>query len=389
MSGLFSISTKFSTLCICLIFLAINTEGESSNREILELTIGGGSGDRGGGGGGNRTQKEKLWNPFCSLPPHFALQFPPLPYGIPTPPPPVGPEVLVFDDQRRAVVYPVIQKFKAIITSVPLGIAKSWQGLDICSCKGFYFDNPPDNKTAIALASIDFNGFQLGAPTLDGFINQLPDIALFHANSNNFAGTNPPDIAKLPYLYELDITNNRFMGPIPRSINKTLSTLTEVLFLNNMLTGCLPLEIGFLKEARVFDVGNNRLTGPIPFSLGCLEKVEELNFAGKLFYGMVPEVLCQLPNLLNLSLYDNYFMQVGLACRSLIWKGLLDIRKNCIPDLPFQRSVAECADLFQYPRFCPYMNSHSLQASASWFSGFFDSLKWLLSLVILFSCKPL
>lgn len=179
------------------------------------------------------------------------------------------------------------------------------------------------------------------------------------------------------------------MGPIPRSINKTLSTLTEVLFLNNMLTGCLPLEIGFLKEAGVFDVGNNRLTGPIPFSLGCLEKVEELNFAGKLFYGMVPEVLCQLPNLLNLSLYDNYFMQVGLACRSLIWKGLLDIRKNCIPDLPFQRSVAECADLFQYPRFCPYMNSHSLQASASWFSGFFDSLKWLLSLVILFSCKPL
>ncbi|KAJ9674342.1 hypothetical protein PVL29_023724 [Vitis rotundifolia] len=149
------------------------------------------------------------------------------------------------------------------------------------------------------------------------------------------------------------------MGPIPRSINKALSTLTEVLFLNNMLAGCLPLEIGFLKEARVFDAGNNRLTGPIPFSLGCLEKVEQLSLAGNLFYGMVPEVLCQLPNLLNLSLYDNYFMQVGPACRSLILKGLLDIRKNCIPDLPFQRSVVECADLFQYPRFCPYMASYT------------------------------
>ena len=268
MSGLFSISTKFSTLCICLIFLAINTEGESSNREILELTIGGGSGDRGGGGGGggNRTQKEKLWNPFCSLPPHFALQFPPLPYGIPPPPPPVGPEVLVFDDQRRAVVYPVIQKFKAIITSVPLGIAKSWQGLDICSCKGFYCDNPPDNKTAIALASIDFNGFQLGAPTLDGFINQLPDIALFHANSNNFAGTNPPDIAKLPCLYELDISNNKLSGSFPRAILGIKSlTFLDIRF--NLFTGSVPSQL-FSQNLDVLFIKDNNFRQTLPDNLG-------------------------------------------------------------------------------------------------------------------------
>ncbi|XP_062159824.1 uncharacterized protein At4g06744-like [Alnus glutinosa] len=334
-------------------------------------------------------------------------------------------ETLVFAEQRLAVVYPVIQKFKSIITSDPLGITKSWVGSDICKYRGFYCENPPDNLSATALASIDFNGFQLGAPTLDGFLDQLPDIALFHANSNNFSGTVSPNISKLPYLYELDISNNKFSGPfptavlfmnsltfldirfnlftgsvppqvftqnldvlfinnnnfmqtlpdnlgsshvlyltlannnftgpIPGSIAKSLSFLTEVLFLNNQLTGCLPYEIGFLKEATVFDASNNQLTGPLPFSLGCLDKVEQLNFAGNLLSGMVPEVVCLLENLVNLSLADNYFMNVGPICRSLIERGVLDISNNCIPDLPFQRSVAECADFFAHPRICPRM----------------------------------
>ncbi|KAF7830597.1 LRR receptor-like serine/threonine-protein kinase FLS2 [Senna tora] len=326
-----------------------------------------------------------------------------------TPTLPLQTDDLVFADQRLQVVYSVIQKFKSIITSDPLGVTKSWVGSDICKYKGFYCDSPPDNISAIALASIDFNGFQLAAPTLDGFIDQLPDIALFHANSNNFTGTISPKIANLPYLYELDVSNNqlsgpfpmsvlgmdtltfldirfnffsgavppqiftqnldalfinnndftktlpdnlgsthilyltlannKFMGPIPRSLPKALSTLSEVILLNNQLTGCLPYEIGLLEEATVLDAGNNQLTGPLPMSLGCLYKVELLNLAGNLLYGMVPEVVCGLQNLVNLSLSDNYFTHVGPLCRSLIERGVLDVSNNCIPDLPFQRPI--------------------------------------------------
>lgn len=342
---------------------------------------------------------------------------------------PLKAESLVFADQRLEIVYPIIQKFKSIITSDPLGVTKSWVGSDICSYKGFYCDTPPDNSSAIALASIDFNGFQLSAATLDGFIDKLPDIALFHANSNNFIGTISPQISKLPYLYELDVSNNqlsgpfpiavlgmttltfldirfnfftgavppqiftqnlevlfinnniftqslpddlgtthillltlannKFNGPIPRDLPKALSTLTEVLLLNNQLTGCLPYEIGFLEEATVFDAGNNQLTGPLPFSLSCLEKVELLNLAGNLLYGMVPEVVCaRLVNLVNFSLSDNYFTHVGPFCRMLIQRGVLDVRNNCIPDLPFQRSVVECANFFARPMMCPFMWSY-------------------------------
>lgn len=342
---------------------------------------------------------------------------------------PVEAEVLIFEDLRLSVVYSVIQKFKSIITSDPLGITKTWVGSDICNYRGFYCDNPPDNKSATVVASIDFNGFQLGAPSLDGFLDQLPDIAVFHANSNNFAGTISTNIAKLPYLYELDVSNNRlsgpfptavvglnsltfldlrfnfftgsvpsqvfvqdldfllinnnnfmslpdnisnthilyltlannkFSGPLPGSIVKALPSLTEVLLLNNSLSGCLPYELGSLDQAIMFDVGNNRLTGPLPFSLGCLKNVEQLNFAGNLLYGMVPEVVCALGNLANLSLSDNYFTVIGPLCRILIWKGVLNIRNNCIPGLPFQRPIVECAKFLAFPRICPRMWSYTL-----------------------------
>ncbi|KAJ4825633.1 hypothetical protein Tsubulata_029052, partial [Turnera subulata] len=376
--------------------------------------------------GGNHKAPTKCSKATTAVPP------PPTPPSPPSPPPPTLPldtELLVFSDQRLAVVYPIIQKFKSIITSDPLNITKTWVGSDVCNYTGFFCDNPPYNKSAIAVASIDFNGFQLSAPTLDGFLDQLPDIALFHANSNNFAGTISPNISKLPYLYELDISNNLFSGPfpaavlgmngltfldlrfnffagsvppqiftqslevlfindnnfmtglpdnlvgthilyltlannkitgpLPTGIFKAFSFLTEVLLLNNQLTGCLPYEVGLLREAIVFDIGNNQLTGPLPLSLACLEKVEQLNFAGNQLFGMVPEMVCQLPNLANFSLSDNYFTAVGPICRFLILRGVLDVRNNCIPDLPNQRSVVECADFFAHPKPCPNLWSHT------------------------------
>lgn len=91
---------------------------------------------------------------------------------------------------------------KGIRLQGPFGDTKLWVGYDICSYEGFYCENPPGNKFAIALASIDFNSFKLNAPILDGFINKLPDITLIHANTTNFIGTIASQITKLPYLYE-------------------------------------------------------------------------------------------------------------------------------------------------------------------------------------------
>lgn len=346
------------------------------------------------------------------------------------PPLPLIPDLLNFLDRRLAIVFPIIRAFKNTIISDPLGITATWDGADICQYKGFYCDNPPDNRSATALASIDFNGFQLSAPSLDGFVDMLPDLAIFHANSNNFSGIISPKIASLRFLYELDLSNNnfqgafpeavltmpslsfldirfnsfsgsvppqifmqtleflflnnndftrelpdnlgatpvnyltlannKFTGSIPRSIGNASSTLIEVLLLNNMLTGCIPYEVGFLREARVFDAGNNRLTGPLPCSLACMGKIEQLSFAGNMLYGQVPEVVCGVWSLVNLSLSDNYFTSVGPICKKQITRGVVDVKRNCIRDLPDQRSEAECTEFFSRPRSCPRPESFSI-----------------------------
>jgi len=103
----------------------------------------------------------------------------------------------------------------------------------------------------------------------------------------------------------------------------------------------------------LFDAGGNLLTGPIPWSFGCLKKVEQLNLARNLLYGQVPEVVCALGNLANLSLSYNYFTKVGPLCKGLIQRGVLDVRKNCIIGLPDQRSAKECMAFFSIPRSCP------------------------------------
>lgn len=345
------------------------------NRAAADIVIGGGGIVIGVGGGGSSPASPKP----CDCPPA-----PPTSVPICPPPPPSSP-ALIFESKRLKIVYPVIQKFRTKIKYDPLEITKTWVGPDICNkYKGFKCDVTPDQK--LALAGVDFNGFLFGGPDLEltGFLDQLPDIAIFHANSNNFTRMIPEGISKLQYLYELDLSNNKysgefpnhvlrasgltfldlrfnsfsgtvppqilalgldvlfinnngfrtqnlpenlgltkaryltfannkFTGSIPRSIGRASETLTEVLFLNNYLSGCLPAEIGLLGKATVFDAGQNQLTGPVPHSFGCLERMQILNLAENQLYGSVPEAVCSLPNLMNLSLSCNYLTQVGSA----------------------------------------------------------------------------
>ena len=73
----------------------------------------------------------------------------------------------------------------------------------------------------------------------------------------------------------------------------------------------------------------------------------------------MPEELCALGNLQNLSLSDNYFTRVGPKCRKLIGDGILDVRNNCIRDLPNQRSRIDCVSFFAKPKLiCPDLISY-------------------------------
>ena len=52
-------------------------------------------------------------------------------------------------------------------------------------------------------------------------------------------------------------------------IHSTLQTvLNEIILMNYNLTGCLPLQIGMLKNVTVFDVSFNHLQGSLPYNIG-------------------------------------------------------------------------------------------------------------------------
>ncbi|WZZ07857.1 uncharacterized protein At4g06744 [Brassica rapa] len=177
------------------------------------------------------------------------------------------------------------------------------------------------------------------------------DLDVLFINNNNLVQTLPSNLGSITALY-LTFANNRFTGPIPASIGN-IKFLQEVLFLNNSLTGCLPYQIGKLNQATVFDVGFNQLTGLIPYSFGCLAKMEQLNLARNKFYGTIPEIVCELSSLKNLSLSYNYFTQAGPKCRELIKRNILDVRMNCILDLPNQKTASECSTFFMQRQTCP------------------------------------
>ncbi|KAK8204547.1 hypothetical protein BKA81DRAFT_361167 [Phyllosticta paracitricarpa] len=279
----------------------------------------------------------------------------------------------------------IIQAFAKTVTVDPLGIVKTWQGDNPCKYKGFVCDKKPDTGV-LSLAGVDFNQFHLRGKNmiLKGFLDQLVDLAIFHANSNGFLTTVPGNLAQLPYLYELDFSNNKLSGSFPAGV-LTVKGLTFLDVRFNMLTGSLPAEV-FYPDLDVLFVNNNQLSGSISSELGkCralyvtfannqfsgsipseinnMEYIIEILFEhnqftgslptdfGKLKYmtlfdasnnqleGTIPESLCGLPSLKWLVLKNNKFTEdLGPICLKALQMNKLDVAGNCIKNAPNQRA---------------------------------------------------
>src|SRR5262249_9079744 len=100
-------ATSISILYILLASVTFGIQAATNGRETLDIIIGGG-GSTGGSGKDCDGEFHNLSNTVrCALP-NIPL--------VPSPLPLVG-DLLDFLDQRLALVYPVIQNFKSIITS--------------------------------------------------------------------------------------------------------------------------------------------------------------------------------------------------------------------------------------------------------------------------------
>ncbi|CAI9769963.1 unnamed protein product [Fraxinus pennsylvanica] len=274
------------------------------SREALEVIIGGGGGGIGIGGGN---------------PPH------PLSCSLPPPPSPCP-----FESRRLEIVYPIIQRFKSKIKKDPQGITKTWNGYDICNkYKGFFCDILKDYGIK-ALAGVNFNGFNFDGPELDlnGFIEELPDIIVFHANSNNFKGSFPSKISKLKYLYELDLSNNKYTSEFPYQIlRSTKLTFLDLRF--NKFSGLLPPQI-FMLDLDVLFVNNNNFMQKLPDNLGSTPALY-LTLANNKFIGPIPR-------------------SIGLGQTSKTLIEVLFLNNQLSGCLPYEIGLLEKATVFDVSR---------------------------------------
>lgn len=211
-------------------------------------------------------------------------------------------QLLDFPNDRLYHAYLVIQRFKSTVTSDPKNITSTWSGRDICgqmTYLGFHCSTPGQDKK-LTVTAVILNGYELRAPKLQGFIDQLPDLAFFHAASNYFDG-DIPRLEDLDYMYKVNVNNDLpahpftyvsgkggadvdslpclkasisfkfFIGTPKKKGGVPGATSSKALLLNyNNLAGPLPATLGFSKLSYLA-LANNKLTGPIPPSISQLQ----------------------------------------------------------------------------------------------------------------------
>ncbi|KAF8645958.1 hypothetical protein HU200_066050 [Digitaria exilis] len=242
-----------------------------------------------------------------------------------------------FPSEQLYRAYLVIQRFKSTISSDPKNITATWAGHDLCgetTYVGFYCGSRKGGDKNLTVTRVIFNGYSLHAPTLHGFVDQLPDLALFHAASNNF-GADIPRLGGLEYTYQLSVSTDppletlddndyNYLGPkatlkgtakgkvgcvtadidfsvtigIKRSgKGRKITGVTDAkaLLLNyNNLSGQLPANLG-LSKLSYLAVANNKLTGPIPSSIEHLQdSLFELLLLNNQLSGCLPHELGML-----------------------------------------------------------------------------------------------
>jgi len=203
-----------------------------------------------------------------------------------------------FPNERLYQAYLVIQRFKGTITSDPKNITTTWSGHDICGREtylGFHCATTPGRAKKLTVAAVVFNDFGLRAPMLQSFIDQLPDVAIFQASSNNFGG-DIPHLDGLEYTYKLSVDDDlhdqfsdskdtligidaqialarikaMISGNLPHKHNLAETNGRALLLNSNCLSMPLPTNLGFSKLSYLA-LANNKLTGPIPPSVAHMQ----------------------------------------------------------------------------------------------------------------------
>uniref|UniRef100_A0A0D9VDX1 non-specific serine/threonine protein kinase n=1 Tax=Leersia perrieri TaxID=77586 RepID=A0A0D9VDX1_9ORYZ len=126
--------------------------------------------------------------------------------------------------------------------------------------------------------------------------NQLSVVMI---QNNNFSGTFP---TQLPWNFtRLDVSNNRFSGPIPMLAGK-MKVFSAA---NNLLSGEIPWDLTGISQVMELDLSGNQISGSMPMTIGVLQRLSTLNLSGNQLSGNIPAVFGFMSVLTVLDLSSN------------------------------------------------------------------------------------
>lgn len=135
-------------------------------------------------------------------------------------------------------------------------------------------------------------------------IDGMRALSELHLNDNLLTGCIPAELGQLHALTLLDLANNQLTGCIPKELGRLLH-LTVLRLFGNQLTGPIPVELSHLDRLKELILNENELSGHIPKELGLLHALLKLDLGVNKLTGCIPKELGQLHALRKLCLCFN------------------------------------------------------------------------------------
>ncbi|TYI91963.1 hypothetical protein E1A91_D02G032400v1 [Gossypium mustelinum] len=140
---------------------------------------------------------------------------------------------------------------------------------------------------------------------LPRWIGNASFLSRLDLSNNGFEGSIPMEFCKLNRLEFLDLSQNNLSGSIPSCFNPPY--IEHVHIHGNRLRG--PLSLAFYNSSSIvtLDLRGNNLTGSIPKWIYTLSSLSVLLLKDNYFHGKVPVELCKLHSLSIIDLSQNMF----------------------------------------------------------------------------------
>ncbi|WJX67811.1 hypothetical protein P8452_52247 [Trifolium repens] len=212
------------------------------------------------------------------------------------------------------ILHILLLAFSLIITSFTSGAILSQQEVQVMKDigktlgkKDWDFSKNPCSGENNWTSSVQVKGFENAVTCNCSFANAtVCHIVSIVLKSQNLSGTLPTEIVKLPYLQQIDFSNNYLNGTIPPQWGSIIN-LVNISLIGNRLTGPIPKEIGKITTLQKLILKFNQLSGNLPPELGNLHQLERLLLSSNYFTGNIPATYAKLTKLKHIRLCDNQF----------------------------------------------------------------------------------